>query len=139
MALPVYPVELPRPLRDPYQIALGEGRFKSKTDAGPGNTRGRFSSVVDKVNFSTLLDATEKGRFEWFYYQETKKGALPFLIPDHSEDGFYWLDENEKPLLFEDGTPVLLTETWLVQFDALPTITPRAVLWTVSFTLMVMP
>ncbi|CAM5658749.1 hypothetical protein MAUB1S_11471 [Mycolicibacterium aubagnense] len=139
MALPVYPIELPRPLRDPYQIGLGEGRFNSKNDAGPGNIRGRFSSVVDVVNFSTLLDATQKGRFDWFYSQETKRGALPFLLPNHSEDGLYWLDENEVPLLFEDDTPILSTETWLVQFSSLPTITPRAVLWTVSFTLMVMP
>lgn len=94
---------------------------------------------MDTVNFTTLLDATQKGRFEWFYGQETKKGASPFLLPNHSEDGFYWLDEDEKPLTYEDGTPILLTETWLVQFEALPTIAPRAVLWTVSFRLMVMP
>lgn len=139
MALPVYPAELPIPLRDDYRIARGEGRFNSKTDAGPGNIRGRFSSVVDNVNFSTMLDATQRGRFDWFYFQETKKGAFPFLMPNHSEDAMFWLDENEQPLLFEDGTGVLLTETWLVQFNGLPNYLPHDIYWNVSFTLTVMP
>ncbi|MBN9235091.1 MULTISPECIES: hypothetical protein [Phyllobacteriaceae] len=139
MALPLYPSELPAPLRDTYQIGFGEGRFKSKNDAGPGNVRGRFSSTVHSVPFSTLLDTTQVGRFRYFYFEETKEGKLPFLIPDHSGDSYVWLDDDETSLLYEDGTPILMAETWLVLFDSLPTIKPRDIYWTVSFTLVVMP
>ncbi|MBN9243375.1 MAG: hypothetical protein J0I98_11325 [Mesorhizobium sp.] len=139
MAIPVYPSELPRPLRDPYKIAHGEGRYRSKNDAGPGNVRGRFSSVVDTVSYSTILRTTQLGRFQWFHSQETKRGALPFLMTNWGEDGLVWLDENEDILLFEDGAPIAATETWLVLFDGLPVITPRAIDWTVTFTLSVMP
>ena len=139
MALPLYPSELPAPLRDTYQIGFGEGRFKSKNDAGPGNVRGRFSSTVHSVPFSTLLDTTQVGRFRDVDFEETKEGKLPFLIPDHSGDSYVWLDDDETSLLYEDGTPILMAETWLVLFDSLPTIKPRDIYWTVSFTLVVMP
>jgi hypothetical protein len=139
MALPVYPVELPPPTRDTYQIGFGDGRFKSKNDAGPGNVRGRFSSTVHTVPFSTFLDATQVGRFRYFYFEETKEGKLPFLIPDHSGDGYMWLDENEVPVLDENGVPILMTETWLVLFDSLPVIKPRDIYWTATFSLSVMP
>lgn len=139
MALAVYPTELLAPLRESFQISFGDGRFKSNNDAGPGNVRGRFSSVVDTVPFSVLVDATEKGRFEYFYFVETKRGKLPFLVPDYSGDEYVWLDENAVPILDENGKAVLMTETWLVLFDGLPIIKPRDIYWTVSFSLSVMP
>ena len=140
MALPVYPVELPPPLRETFQIAFGEGRFRSNKDAGPGNVRGRFSSTGHAVPFSTVLDATQVGRFRYFYFEQTGQGKLPFLLPDPSGDAYVWLDENERPLLDDDGiSPLLMTETWIVLFDKLPDIKQRDIYWTVSFSLMVMP
>ncbi|QDB99680.1 hypothetical protein [Mesorhizobium sp. 8] len=60
-------------------------------------------------------------------------------MPNWGEDAIFWLDDNEQPLTFEDGTPILSTETWLVLFADLPVITPRAIDWTVTFTVSVMP
>lgn len=139
MALPVYPIELPRPLRDGYQFGLGDGRFKSQNDAGPYNMRGRYSTSPNTVAFSSLLDRTQLGRFEWFFNEATRKGALPFLIPDPASDLYCWLDEDGVPMLDEDGVPILTTETWLVMFDQQPTFTPRDICWTVSFSLTVLP
>jgi hypothetical protein len=139
MALAVYPPELLAPLREGYQIGFGDGRFQSKNDAGPGNVRGRFSSTVHSVQFTMLADSTQAGRFRHFYFVETKEGKLPFLIPDHSQDEYVWLDEDETPILDEDGATLLITETWLVLFDGLPVIKPRDIYWTVSFSLSVMP
>lgn len=140
MTLPLYPEELPRPLQDPYQLARGDGRIVSRNDAGPPNIRGRFSSVVDTVHFSTFLSRAQLARFERFYLEDTKRGAKPFLLADPGTDGWPLLADDGSPLLTEDSVPLLLAETWLVTFGGkLPVITNRALHWTVTFEVSVLP
>lgn len=140
MTIPAYPSELPRPLADPYQLARGDGRVQMRNDAGPPSTRRRFSSVVDIVQFSTFLDRSELARFDRFYYEDTKKGTIPFTIPDPGTDGWPLLTEGGVPILNESDVPILLSETWLVTFGGkLPAITTRGVNWTVAFELLVLP
>ena len=140
MTLPSYPAELPKPLQDGYQVARGDGRIVTRNDAGPPSIRSRFSSVVDTVQFSTFLSRSQWARFERFYVEDTKRGALPFLLPDPGTDGWALLTDDGSRLLTDDGTPILLAETWLVVFGSkLPVITNKATYWTVSFEVTVLP
>lgn len=138
--LPFYPTDLPPPLRQGYQVARGDSRFSFTTDAGPPLVRSRFSAVVDVVSWSTQLDRAQLGRFERFYFEETRKGAKPFLMPDPGTDGWGLLTDEGEPLLTDGGVPILLAETWIVSFGLrLPTIQPHDIYWTVSFDLTVYP
>lgn len=140
MTFPAYPAELPRPLRSPYSVARGDGRFVSDNDAGPKNIRRRFSSTVTKVQFSTELDRSQLARFYRFYDEETKEGSLAFLMPDPGTDGWPLLLDDGAPLLTDDGTPLLLAETWLVTFGGkMPSETVKGTTWTLSFELEVLP
>ena len=140
MTLPSYPAELPKPLSDGYQVARGDGRIMSRNDAGPPNIRGRYSAVVNTVQFSTFLSRSQLARFDRFYIEDTKRGAKPVLLPDPGTDGWAWLDEDELPVLDEGDVPMLLTETWLVTFGGKPpVVTNKATFWTISFELTVLP
>ena len=141
MALPLYPPELPRPEASNYQEAFGDGRLQGRTDAGPPVGGRRFSSVVNTVQFSTLLRRSQLARFQRFYDEDTRQGSLPFLIPDPTTDGWMMMTDTFQPILNEAGLPLLLSETWVVMFGAtLPRITTsRPPLFSVMFELSVMP
>lgn len=140
MTLPSYPAELPKPLQDGYQVARGDGRIMSRNDAGPPNIRGRYSAVVNTVQFSTFLSRSQLARFDRFYLDDTKRGSLPFLIPDPGTNGWPLLSDDGSPLLTDEGTPILLAEIWLVTFGGkLPVISNKATYWTVAFELTVLP
>lgn len=136
----VYPSELPPPLQDDYQQARGEGRYRSNADAGPPNVRTRFSAVADTVAFSTMLDRAERARFDRFYIEEIKRGALPFYLPDPGTDGWAALTYDGEPILTYDGDPVLMAESWLCLMGArLPVMTVIGLSWRVSFEVTVLP
>lgn len=140
MTLPSYPSELPKPLSDSYQVGRGDGRIVTRNDAGPANVRRRFSSVVNTVQFSTFLSRAQLSRFDRFYDEDTKGGSLPFLLPDPGLDGWALLTDEGLPLLTDEGLPLLVAETWLVMFGSkLPVVTNKALYWTVSFELSVLP
>jgi hypothetical protein len=140
VTLPSYPPELPRPNRDGYRVARGDGRSIGRQDAGPPTRRRRFSSTVTTLSLSIDLSRSLKARFDRFYDEETAGGTLPFLMPDPATDGTELLTIGGVPLLTAGGVPLLIARTWLCVFgDQLPVETPRGVEWRVSFTLLVLP
>ncbi|MDI6026713.1 hypothetical protein QBK99_10975 [Corticibacterium sp. UT-5YL-CI-8] len=140
MSVPWYPAELPKPLRQGYQFAMGDGRSAQRRDAGPARYARRFSSVAHAVAYSTILDASQLARFERFYNEETKQGIVPFFIPDPGKDGWPALTADGTPITLPDDTPVLLSRTWLCTFgERLPSWTSIGMSWTVSFDLVVLP
>jgi hypothetical protein len=142
MAIPVWPSELPqRFLVDGYSEKLRDGRLLSKTSAGPGKARRRFSSAVLPVSASIRLDYASKARFERFWYEDTEGGVLPFSIPDQTHDGLPLLDEDGNVVLAGlTGQPILVTANWLAMFaQEAPTLTPYGLEFRASFTLNVMP
>lgn len=140
MTLPLYPSELPAPLRTPYSVARGDGRLIGRNDAGPRNVRRRFAATVKTISFSTLLSRSQLARFDRFYYEETKEGALPFLIPDPRTDSWPLLTDEGEPLLTDDDTPILLSEIMLVIFgDRLPDDKFNDLEFNVAFDLQVLP
>lgn len=116
MTIPSYPSELPAPLRADYSEQSGEGRMLFRPDAGPAALRQRFAAVTDVIPFTTMVERWQLGLFDSFYFDVTKKGALPFIIPAPLTDGFAILDEDLAPLLDENSVPLLYTETMMVLF-----------------------
>lgn len=140
MTLPSYPSELPRPNRDGYKVARGDGRTIGRTDAGPPIRRRRFSAVPKTVSFVTDLTQSQKARFDRFYDEDTAEGTLPFLLPDWAVHGTPLLTAGGAPLLTAGGVPLLISRIWLCVFgDQLPVETPRGVEWRMSFSLLVLP
>ncbi|MIL09646.1 hypothetical protein BZU93_27690 [Salmonella enterica subsp. enterica] len=139
MTYPSYPSELPNVLTAGYRRSFADGRFKSRNDGGPADIGSRFSVTYDPIQASTQVSLAQRGTFERFFVEMTKRGAVPFWIPDHTSDGAAWLDENYEPVLFEDFRPVTITEILLVQFTTLPDFVPRDMAWTISFGLEILP
>lgn len=142
MAIVVWPSELPqRFLVDGYSEKLRDGRILTKTSAGPGKARRRFSSAVIPVSATLHLTLTNKARFERFWTEETDDGTIPFLIDDQTRDLVPLVTSGGSILLDVYGNPVLVAAKWLAMFgqDG-PTITPvGGVQYRASFTLNVMP
>lgn len=141
MTVPVWPQTLPqRFLVSGYSEKLRDGRIMTRTSAGPGKMRRRFSSAVMPVTASILLNYAEKQRFEQFWYEDTEGGVLAFLLPDQTHDNVSLLDETGDPVLDTEGNPILVTAQWLAVFgQEAPTITPYGLQFTAAFTLNVLP
>lgn len=141
MATPVWPIELPQRFRvDGYSEKLSDGRIISKTSAGPGKARRRFSAAVTPVTGAMRLDYAGKSRFERFWREDTRGGVLAFIMPDQTHDGMPLLTESGIPIVDQLGNPILTTATWLVMFaQEAPTLAPYGVQWLASFTLNVLP
>lgn len=140
MAIPVWPSELPQKFNiDGYSEKLRDGRLLTKTSAGPGKARLRFSAAVIPVAATMRLDYDAKARFERFWNEDTKGGVLAFLLPDQTHDGLPVLSGYE-PLLDSAGNPIVMVSEWLAMFgQEAPTLTPWGVEFMASFTLNVMP
>lgn len=123
MTIPVYPSELPAPLRSDYAETAGDGRAIFRNDAGPVSLRRRFAATMDVIPVTTRLYRWQLELLDNFYLQDTKQGSLPFTMPAPLTDGFPIMDENLDYLLDENGEQLLFTETMLVLFaeQALPT------------------
>jgi len=131
---------LPRPNRDGYELAHGDGRSIGRTDRGSPIRHGRVSNVPETVSFVTDLSLSQRARFLRFYREDTAKGTLPFQIPDWSVHGTPMLKADGTPLLKADGAPLLISRIWLCVFgEQLPKERPRGVEIRVSFNLLVMP
>lgn len=139
MALTVYPSDLPAPLLAGYQISRGEGRFITQSASPTPNIRGRYSSVSEPVSMRLMLELPQYGRWQYFFIEEVKRGAEPFLMPEPTIDGSLCLSDGYEPLLFEDGVPILATETWLCLLAGPPTEASNGKAWAISFDVMVMP
>lgn len=141
MAVPLWPADLPqRVLRDGYSEKLRDGRLFSRTQSGPGKVRRRYSSAVLPVSASIIVTYAQKSRLERFWYEETGKGSLPFIMPDQTHDGLPLLDGGGLPVLDGGGLPILVTANWLVRFaQEAPQFTPWGLQFMASFQLDVLP
>lgn len=141
MTLHIWPDgELPRPLRPEFELAFGEGRLLTQPSAGPVRSRRRFSAVSHSQALAFLMTRNERARFERFYFDETRAGALPFLMPDFGTDGLPIGDEAGAQLTDEAGAPLLITAMRLCLFGAqLPVISAQGVEWRVSFAVEILP
>lgn len=141
MTLPVWPdQELPRPLRQGFDLAFGESRLMTQNDAGPVRARRRFSAVSHPQALAFLMTRNERARFERFYFEEALSGALPFLMPDFGTDGLPVGNEAGAVLTDEAGAEVSIPAMRLCLFSAqLPVIAAQGVEWHVSFSVEVLP
>ncbi len=140
MAIPVWPTLLPQRVTIMgYSERLADGRLKSQTDTGPGKVRRRYSSAARQVNAQIVLYQDQKSRFDRFWNEDTKGGALPFIMPDQTGDGWALLDDLGTPILDNLLNPLLVTSLWLARFDEAPTISLIGGVFHIAFTLSVLP
>ena len=107
-------------LKSGYSEPLRDGRLLSRPDFGPGKSRRRYSSAAQEVQCQLYLSTVEKGRLESFYYEITKGGVLPFLIPDQTRHGLEVMVEPWNMLLVSPGVPLLVSAWWLARFGIQP-------------------
>ncbi|PTW61436.1 hypothetical protein C8N35_102145 [Breoghania corrubedonensis] len=141
MSVPLWPSELPRPMRSGYRGGIGDGRQATRPEQGPVRVRRRYSSVAMPLAMTVDVTLDERKRFERFWREDTSEGSLPWLMPDPESDGHPILTTDGAPLLTADGAPLLLSHWWLVMFDtqSAPSWSPRGIRWQVQMTLMIMP
>lgn len=140
MSLPVFPASLDRPLRDNFNQGLGDNRRMFAPEAGPLVPRPRFSRVADPVSMMLDVSRQQRAVFEQFWADDTRRGSLPFLMPDPGTDGWPLLDANGAPMLTAGGQPILLAKTWVCMFsDQVPAITAYGNRWRIAFGIGVLP
>ncbi|MBY6117400.1 hypothetical protein KUW09_24625 [Mameliella alba] len=107
MSVPIWPVELPRPLRSAYAETLQDNRRRRAAEHGVPRYAPRYSGVPALVQLKLVLDPEQQGLLDRFYRSDLATGTLPFWMPDPRRDGLPLLDTDGTPLLFEDDTPIL--------------------------------
>jgi len=138
--IPIWPTELPKPQRNPYQAQVQDPRLRRRAESGPPGTRRRFSAAARFVSLSIDVSRAEKAVFDNFLEIETAMGSLPFLMPDPVTDGWNLLDPNGDQLLTPDGDPLLIAAHWLCQFgETMPVETIRGIRFQITFPIAVMP
>lgn len=140
MVLPRWPEEMPRPFRPNYAVASGDGRRRTRKEAGPVRMRRRFSSVSDTVTLMVELTRNELARFWRFYNEDVAQGSLPFIMADPVMAGLPLTDETGARITDETGNLIVIAADWLCQFgDQLPETTVIGVNCRVSFSVEVLP
>lgn len=142
MTVPKWPAGLPQyVLVEGFSYDFGDGRLRTRTDAGPGKMRRRFSAVARPVSAQIIVEMQEVAIFDDFWGIDTAGGALPFWLPNQIYLGLL-VDPNGDPILSEPE-PVK-GQPWLVTFgDRAPVLTAIRGgvdgLHQISFSLSVMP
>jgi hypothetical protein len=139
MALPVWPAVLPQALRPNYSGAYGDGRLRSKTDAGGGKQRRRFSNTARPVQAEIWIDAGQKMALDDFLDLDIAGGALPFLMFDPERDGLALLDSAGNMILDSSGAPIGTRRHCIVQLDDMPQIASVGLRYRIGLSLFVMP
>jgi hypothetical protein len=140
MVLAVWPEEFNPPIRNSFALSEGEGRLRTQAESGPVRQRSKFSSVSQPVSLTFSFTRNELARFDRFYFDEIARGALPFLMPDFSANGFPLMSIDGEMLTDDEDNVLTITSYWLVQLgQELPERRNIGVRWQVSFTLDVMP
>lgn len=140
MAVPVWPAELPRPMRQGYGRADGEGRTRSRADAGPVRMRRRSSAVPQPLAMVFDFSVDELARFDRFFAEETAEGTLPFIMTDWTTDGHGLMTADGEALTDEAGNALVITARWLCQFgERLPERSVVGVRRRVQVTIEVLP
>lgn len=87
MADPVWPAALPQtPLRDGYSEEPQNNVLETPTDAGPGESRRRYTAVAVKNGYSFRMTQPQTMTFETFWRQQIFDGSIPFVMM-HSRKG----------------------------------------------------
>lgn len=138
--IPVWPTELPRPMRPGFSFGAGDGRLRTRSDSGPPRVARRYSQVPDLVSMTFDFSRAELARYDRFFADEIRKGTLPFLMPDPTTSGWPLLTDDGVPLLTDEGVPLLLEDTWLVMLaDEMPRRSVAGVRFRLELSLAVMP
>ena len=83
----VYPASLPQyPSLRGFIDERQPGSIRSNMDTGAPKTRKRFTAVVRKLTWPTLLNGTERVTFDTFFITTINEGASSFTIPDPVDD-----------------------------------------------------
>lgn len=140
MTLVSWPSELPqRVLRDGYGETSPGGLMRSSMQTGPQKTRPRTSRNARPVACMIRVGYPLAARFDRFWAEELNGGARPFVLPNQRADGLPLLTRNDSQITRADGAPILVSAHWLVQFADAPRLQTAGVLFTISFTLDVLP
>lgn len=141
MTLPAWPTDLPKPVRASWSGQRQDARQRRAVETGPPGYRRRFSAVARIVGMQIDVTRSQKAVFDTFFEQTTQFGALPFVMPDPTTDGWAMLDAAGQPMLDGTGTPILLSATWLCLFGSEPPTEgiPAGTRFSISFTVAVMP
>jgi hypothetical protein len=139
MALPVWPAVLPQALRPNYSGAYGDGRLRSKTDAGGGKQRRRFSNAARPVRADIWIDEGQKIALDDFIDFDLVGGALPFLMFDPERDGLALIDGAGAVILDSSGAPIGTRRYRIVQLDDIPQIASVGRRYRIGLSLFVMP
>ena len=138
--IPVWPSELPRPERGPYQGQRQDPRERRRTETGPRGHRRRFSSFARIHSLTIDVTRNQKAIFDRFFDQDTAAGSLPFLMPDPLTDGWPLLAPSGEPLHTPDDQPILISAFWLCQFgETMPVERVLGIRFQITFPLEEMP
>ena len=130
-----WPDDLPQFVRrTDFHHTHGDGVLRTKTEAGPGKARRRYSSDPDRMTCSITVDRQGLARFRRFYQEETKNGSLPFVMRDQEFDSCLLAD-----ILTEAGAPIEVVSYRIVMFAEAPSETSFGMMFSVGMSLSLMP
>jgi hypothetical protein len=134
-----WPKDLPQVvLSDGYNEGIGDARGQTEMDSGPPHLRLRYSSVVRPISAQIIATADDWQRLRRFWAEDTRKGTLPFVIPNQAIDGFNLQIEAGINLCDDKGIPILIEDWWFVLFGKEPPEkTPYDMYFRVRFSLSV--
>lgn len=140
MTIATWPPELNRFEREPYQAQPQDPRRARQGNSGPPGYGRGFSSYATQVSLSLICTRAEKALFDNFWRIDLAAGSLPFRMRDPVTDGWHLLDSTGQSILDGDGTPLLISETWLCLWGDAPTESVvEQVKFRKTFTVWVMP
>lgn len=140
MTIAQWPAELTRFERDAFQAVPQDGRRPRQGSSGPPGWGRGFSAYATQVSLSLICTRAEKAVFDGFWRDDLAAGTLPFRMRDPVTDGWKLLDEGENLILDGDGTPLLISETWLCLWgDPATETVVEQVKFRKAFTVWVMP
>ncbi|MEL7113975.1 MAG: hypothetical protein AAGP08_00040 [Pseudomonadota bacterium] len=140
MTVLTWPSELDPPLRESWRRQPVDPRQARARSAGPLGWKRRYSSTAYIVGLELELSRDQKAVLDNFFKEDTEDGTLPFSMPDPTTDGWALLDHEGRPILVQDGVPLLLSANWLCQFgEELPQESLIGVRFRAAFSLLVLP
>lgn len=136
-----WPVDLPRPERNTWQLQPQDARRKTQADAGPPRYRRRFSSAGKMVTLSLILSRNGKAIFDNFFHDTCAEGSHLFYMPDPTTDGWPIFTAEGLPLLVSpSGAPLLMSARWLCSWgDQTPVETLQGLEFRKTFSVVVLP
>ena len=141
MSIPVWPSDLPRPLRSSWQRQMSDPRRKRVAENGPVRLARRYSAVATTLALSCRMSRVQRDIFWQFIEQTLAHGSRAFWMPDPATDGWPLITPSGEALQTPLGVRLVAARLWLCQIgDEMPVEGPiEGVHFTLSFTLQVLP